>query len=153
MKSSKSTWMNIPAGVPQGSVLGPLLFTAYRVDLPTACINANTECSQLADDTAIIAAHEKCLAAEEHLQSAVTTAAQWLKDWHLPVNESKTTVTHFHHTNRTPPRPPSITLNDTNLTVASRHHHLGLLIQHHSVSNYPLLHFRRQGCDLCIWTC
>ena len=129
VESSKSTWLNIPAGVPQGSVLGPLLFTAYTVDLPTACINANTECSQFADDTAIIAAHENFLAAEEHLQSAVTTAAQWLKDWHLLVNESKTTVIHFHHTNRPPPRPPSITLNDTNLTVASRHRHLGLLIQ------------------------
>ena len=100
-----------------------------QVDLPAACINANTECSQFADDTAIIAAHEKFLAAEEHLQSAVTTAAQWLNDWHLLVNESKTTVIHFHHTNRPPPRPPSITLNDTNLTVASRHRHLGLLIQ------------------------
>ena len=71
----------------------------------------------------------KFLAAEERLQSAVTTATQWLKVWNLLVNESKTTVVHFHHTNRPPPRPPSIPLNDTNLTVALRHRHLGLLIQ------------------------
>ena len=129
VESGKSAWLNIPAGVPQGSVLGPLLFTAYTVDLPIACINANTECSQVADDTPIIAAHAKFLAAEEHVLPAVTTATQWLKDWRLLVNESKTTGIHFHHTNCPPPRPPSIALNDTNLTVASRHRHLGLIIQ------------------------
>ena len=151
VESSKSTWLNIPAGVSQGSVLGPLLFTAYTVDLPTACINANTECSHFADDIAMIAAHEKCLATEEHLQSAVTTAAQWLRDWQLCINENKTTVIHFHHTNRPPPRPPSITLrlNDTNLTVPLKRK-MFLLLRLHFCSLLHLSNLHSQYSSVCL---
>ena len=53
--NSFSSWSTIPAGDPQRSVLGPLLFLIYTIDLPAACSNSNTICSQFADDTAIIA--------------------------------------------------------------------------------------------------
>ena len=45
----KSSWTNIHKGVPQGSILGPLLFTMYVDDLPKAVSHSQVE--QYADNT------------------------------------------------------------------------------------------------------
>ena len=52
LRNSTSSWLPVPAGVPQGSVLGPLLFLAYTIDLPN-CVRHPTQCDQFADDTAL----------------------------------------------------------------------------------------------------
>ena len=127
--NSFSSWSTIPAGVPQGSVLGPLLFLIYTIDLPAACTNSNTICSQFADDTAMIATSKNFLHAESSLQEAVTSAGKWLQTWHLLVNASKTVIMLFHHANRPPERLPDITLHDVKLTVVPQHRHLGLIVQ------------------------
>ena len=125
-----SSWRTIPAGVPQGSVLGPLLFLIYTADLPQACLNSYTTCSQFADDTALLAAAHSFQDAEDSLQTAVTSAGDWLLQWHLLVNTSKTVVMVFHHDNRPPTRQPCITLDGVQLAVVMKHRHLGVDIEH-----------------------
>eukprot|EP00117_Sycon_ciliatum_P002447 scpid66661/ scgid1988/ Probable RNA-directed DNA polymerase from transposon X-element; Reverse transcriptase len=90
--STASDWLDIPAAVPQGSVLGPLLFLVYTMDLPAACNSEATRSSLFADDTALIASDHSAAAAERALQSSLTKAATWLDTWHLTVNETKTVV-------------------------------------------------------------
>lgn len=119
-----SPWLQTPAGVPQGSVLGPLLFLCYTIDLPLACRNSWVQCSQFADDTALIAAHKHHHQAEASLQKAVSSATDWLQRWHLLVNTTKTVVMSFQrHKNLT------IILNGVRLQQVHVHRHLGLNIQ------------------------
>ena len=119
-----SSWKHIPAGVPQGSVLGPLLFVIYTIDLPASCSNASTRCSQFADDTALISHHNSLEESTAALQSAVSSAAQWLSSWHLLVNATKTVVMSFQRGSNI-----HISLNGTTLQQVTYHRHLGLIIQ------------------------
>lgn len=129
VEGTTSDWLLIPAGVPQGSVLGPLLFLAYTIDLPTACTNNNTTCSQFADDTALIASNKSYNTTHQQLQLSVTSAGEWLSTWHLLVNTDKTVVMVFHHSNRPPPFQPHIILHGRTLNVVTQQRHLGVIIQ------------------------
>ena len=122
--SALSQWQTIPAGVPQGSVLGPLLLLIYTIDLPPSCTNLSTTCSQFSDDTALVTINEPADDAQHSLQDAVNSAATWLTDWHLVVNATKTVVMSFQRQQRL-----QITINGTLLQQVSSHRHLGLIIQ------------------------
>lgn len=75
----------IRAGVPQGSILGPLLFNIYTSDIPKIPATLAT----FADDTAIITQNTNLETATDHLQNATDTLNKWLKDWNITLNPSK----------------------------------------------------------------
>lgn len=56
----------IESGVPQGSVLRPILYLLFTANLPS-CVQSTT--ATYADDTAIITAHENPVTASELLQN------------------------------------------------------------------------------------
>ena len=94
LRNSTSSWLPVPAGVPQGSVLGPLLFLAYTIDLPN-CVRHPTQCDQFADDTALTTVSSSPGVCEEHLQQSVTATSTWLSNWRLTVNVEKTVTMAF----------------------------------------------------------
>lgn len=63
-------------GMPQGSILGPLLFCLYINELPNICTEA--ECQLYADDTVIYVPAKTLDKAAELLNKQMVSVSQWL---------------------------------------------------------------------------
>ena len=79
------------SGVPQGSVLGPLLFKHYVSDLPG---ELSSGCLLFADDLKVWATVSTA-AEGPYLQSELNRVVEWTDRWMLPINEEKCAVMHF----------------------------------------------------------
>ena len=86
-----SNWTDVISGVPQGSVLGPILFLIYINDLPETI---NSFVKIFADDTKIYQNVDK---QEERylLQADIEKANEWANKWQLPFNKSKCKIMHI----------------------------------------------------------
>jgi ribonuclease P/MRP protein subunit RPP40 len=95
LQGEESDWKSVLSGVPQGSVLGPVLFLVYINDLDIGITNL---IYKFADDTKLLA---KVDSAEEHdkLQDDLNTLVSWSKDWQMKFNTDKCKVMHFGSSN------------------------------------------------------
>ena len=89
-----SNQINPKAGVPQGSVLSPLLFLIYVNDFPAPHHNQNS-LSQFADDTAQWAFSLNVCFAAKLLQQDLLKLAMWCAKWRIKLNPEKTKVIIF----------------------------------------------------------
>lgn len=91
INGSSSTWKRVTSGVPQGSVLGPVLFLIFINDLPDAM---DCALKLFADDTKIynvIKSHED----EEKLQGDIFNACDWASKWQMIFNIKKCKTMHI----------------------------------------------------------
>jgi hypothetical protein len=86
---------SINAGVPQGSVLGPILYLLYTCDIPQS---KSTTIATFADDTAILAIGDSFEEAADKVQIAIRSVSDWTKQWNIRLNEQKST--HINFTNK-----------------------------------------------------
>ncbi len=86
------------SGVPQGSVLGPLLFIIFINDLINN-LPAGCNCKLYADDTKMISII-KCKEDYEKLQIALDKLIEWSEKWLLKFNNDKCKVMHVATNNR-----------------------------------------------------
>ena len=86
--------------VPQGSVLGPLLFLIYINDLNTAIKYCTTQ--HFADDTNLLTKNKSLKQLKKHLNLDLRYLCKWLKANKISLNASKTELIIFRHPNKEP---------------------------------------------------
>jgi len=89
-----SDWAKVRHGVPQGSILGPLLFLLYINNLPKF-INKTSAPIIFADNTSILFAHANLIDLSKNICIVFTTLNKWLRANHLSLNFNKTNYVHF----------------------------------------------------------
>lgn len=90
-----SSLRQINAGVPQGSVLGPLLYLIFTHDLPS---DPNYVTATFADDTALIAVGKTENESTATLQTALNKICQWTNTWKIKLNQTKSVHVVFTNT-------------------------------------------------------
>ena len=86
----KSSFRSVLCGVPQGSILGPLLFLLFINDLPLYTSNVSTDL--YADDTTLYCVHNSQSAIEQSLQFALNELHLWCKNNGMVLKSAKTKV-------------------------------------------------------------
>lgn len=107
----KSSLKHITTGVPQGSILGPLLFILYINDLP----NCSSLCSftLYADDTSLIYSGIDINSIISDINTDMPNIINWFTCNKLHLNSKKTVSIMFHH------RQKSLILNDNGVKIGS----------------------------------
>lgn len=97
VNNHKSHLLQLSTGVPQGSILGPILFSLYINDLSSACGNCNI--LLYADDTVIYVPGKTAEDVMNKLTDTMSRVTSWLNHNCLQLNVSKTVCMLFSKTN------------------------------------------------------
>lgn len=97
INDTASTTRQVPAGVPQGSILGPTLFIIYIHDTPK--LPSGVEIATYADDTAVFVSYGKAqnFRARDRLEKGLDIIQKYLCDNKIKINEAKTETITFSH--------------------------------------------------------
>lgn len=93
--NKKSDIFDIICGVPQGSVLGPLLFILYTNDLPQNL--AQTKCILYADDTTVYLSDQNQQDLFDRMNKDLAILSDWFKANNLSLNSNKSNHVFFAH--------------------------------------------------------
>lgn len=93
-----SSFQSIQTGVPQGSVLGPLLYLLYINDLPEILTTA--EMLMYADNTSLIIIGDNISDIDEKMNTELAKLADWFAANKLAINPNKTRYMVFQERSR-----------------------------------------------------
>ena len=82
-----SIWKNVSAGVPQVSVLGPLLFLIYINDLTEGL---STNAKLFADDTSLFSVMHDIQTSANNLNKDLERTSNWATQWRMKFNPDTT---------------------------------------------------------------
>ena len=83
LNGQHSSWTNVEAGVPQGSILGPLFFLIYINDLSDG-LTANPKL--FADDTSLFSVIHNINSTANDLNSDLMKISNWAFQWKMRFN-------------------------------------------------------------------
>lgn len=136
LRNGVSEWNKVISGVPQGSILGPILFIIFVNDLPSSVVST---AKLFADDTKLyrqIISVSDC----DNLQDDLNTLSAWSKLWLLKFNALKCIVLKIRQAlNYT------YTLNGVELDVVSEQKDLGVLISNDLLPRKHILEITKKA--------
>ena len=123
---TKSTKKLITCGVPQGSVLGPLLFLVYVNDINLV---SNFKINLFADDSCLSLSNKSAVNLEKNVNNELNKIDLWLKTNKLSLNIEKTSYIIF--TNRKLQHNFKITIGSATIKRQSQTKYLGIILDEH----------------------
>ena len=95
MDGTKSTWRDVLSGIPQGSVIGPILFVIFINDMPSEV--KHNFCKLFAEDCKLYGNVK--VGEENSVQLDLTNLVDWSKRWQQPFNAKKCKAMHLGSNN------------------------------------------------------
>ena len=123
VNGTESDWININAGVPQGSILGPLFFLVCINDI---VLEVNCSIKLFADDTTIYIIIENSNTACELLNLNLEKVHRWSENWLVNFNPQKTESLLISRKTVSADHPP-LSMNNIQVKEVEKHKHLGLI--------------------------
>ena len=122
-----SEWGPIASGVPQGSVLGPLLFLVYVNDLEEGL---KSQVKFFADDTSLFSIVRDPLVSSFELNHDLDLISKWAFQWKMSFNPDPTKAAEeiLFSCKRASPVHPPIYFNNIEVKRVNDHKHLGLVL-------------------------
>ena len=127
INGQKSNWLNINAGVPQGSILGPLLFLIYVNDLPK---NLKSTVKLFADDVSLFSVVQNPITSANELNYDLRKINEWAYNWKMSFNPDplKQAIEVLFSRKRTVVNHPDLIFNGNKLTRSNSQKHLGMIL-------------------------
>ena len=122
-----SNWGDILAGVPQGSILGPLFFLVYINDL---AVDLKCNVKLFADDTSLFTVVQEPNAAAEDMNHDLELIGMWAHDWRMSFNPDpqKQAVELLLSKKKNEVDHPVILFNNIPVKKVEEHKHLGIIL-------------------------
>ena len=136
----------LPAGVPQGSLLGPLLYILYTADIPA--LPCDGKIFLFADDTAIAVKGRSLTEVSRRAQRCLDTYIQYASSWKTRVNVAKSQVMIVPHRRKRsliPTMHSRVEVNGVMVEWTNKVKYLGLTLDSKMLSHGQVESILRQG--------
>ena len=127
LNAEVSLWKNINAGVPQGSILNPLLFLIYINDLTEGL---TTKVKLFADDTSLFSVVHDTETSAKDLNKDLKIISNWASQWKMNFNPDPAKQAHeviFSRKTKEIYDPPLV-FNNTHVSQSSSQKQLGVIL-------------------------
>ena len=127
--------------MPQGSVLGPLLFLIYINDLNEAI--SHSIIHHFADETNILFSHKSLKKINKYINHDLSQIVQCLRTNRISLNASKTEIILFRPKTKTITKHLNFRISGQKVNIVKQTKYLGIYLDEHLLWNFQLDQIKR----------